>query len=182
MYRENDGKRAQNLCEGWRKYACDAKMPSCALYAPSDSLSEIIMLLVAVRGDDFHWMAYCGVGGKCCDLGPGRDVGEVPQVGNSNIASCADFSARALTQQLRTGLLFVFSLLLCSFIVLPGGNTWHRATQGFLFLLALVFSFLGIAIISDMFMAAIETITATTKTVRMPPPGSACLVLLFPGA
>lgn len=47
-----------------------------------------------------------------------------------------------------------------SYILLPAENTWNRGVRGFLYLFALLYSFLGIAIVSDVFMASIETITS----------------------
>jgi hypothetical protein len=56
----------------------------------------------------------------------------------------------------------------CSYILLPAENTWNRGVRGFLYLFALLYSFLGIAIVSDVFMASIETITSKKVKVRLP--------------
>merc|ERR1719409_2196705 len=48
---------------------------------------------------------------------------------------------------------------------IPGEMMWGPEGHVFIYLLMLIFSFLGIAIIADVFMAAIEVITAKTKMV-----------------
>lgn len=53
-----------------------------------------------------------------------------------------------------------------SWILAPGTNLLSPALLGFLYFVGLVYVFLGIAIISDIFMAAIEVITAAEGTKR----------------
>jgi Ca2+/Na+ antiporter len=45
-------------------------------------------------------------------------------------------------------------------ILMPGENMWSRNFRGALYLFALLYCFLGIAIVADVFMNAIETITS----------------------
>jgi solute carrier family 8 (sodium/calcium exchanger) len=52
-----------------------------------------------------------------------------------------------------------------SYIVAPGGNTYARATRAIFYFVALCYIFLGTALISDQFMAAIEKITSKEKSV-----------------
>jgi len=47
-----------------------------------------------------------------------------------------------------------------SYLVMHGANMWSRSTRGALFLIALLYTFLGIAIVADVFMNAIEVITS----------------------
>jgi solute carrier family 8 (sodium/calcium exchanger) len=63
------------------------------------------------------------------------------------------------------------SPLCLSFMVLPGMNTWSPSLFSFLMLLGLCYCFLGIAIIADLFMAAIEMITSRTVEVTVIRPG-----------
>mmetsp|Transcript_39357 Transcript_39357/g.47705 ORF Transcript_39357/g.47705 Transcript_39357/m.47705 type:complete len:739 (+) Transcript_39357:244-2460(+) len=53
-----------------------------------------------------------------------------------------------------------------SFILIPGENLWSRPARGALHLFALLYSFLGIAIVADCFMNAIETITSAEVEVQ----------------
>jgi solute carrier family 8 (sodium/calcium exchanger) len=48
----------------------------------------------------------------------------------------------------------------------PGEMMWNKGPHLFIFFITLIMSFLGIAIIADVFMAAIETITSKTKEVN----------------
>ena len=48
-----------------------------------------------------------------------------------------------------------------------GEMIWGRTTHAFIYLLALAYSFLGIAIAADVFMSAIEEITSQTRTVKV---------------
>lgn len=50
-----------------------------------------------------------------------------------------------------------------SFILVPAENLWSDGLRGFLYFLALMYFFLGIAIVSDTFMSAIEVITSETR-------------------
>ena len=52
-----------------------------------------------------------------------------------------------------------------SYILLPAENLWHEGVRGFLYCLALIYLFLGIAIVSDVFMSSIEVITSKKRTV-----------------
>ncbi|KAK2143511.1 hypothetical protein LSH36_835g00039 [Paralvinella palmiformis] len=52
-----------------------------------------------------------------------------------------------------------------SWLMLPAENLWSVGMRGFLYILALVYIFLGIAIVSDIFMCSIEVITSQRKTV-----------------
>ncbi len=52
-----------------------------------------------------------------------------------------------------------------SWILLPAENLWHEGVRGFLYLLAMLYIFLGIAIASDVFMCSIEVITSRKKTI-----------------
>jgi len=47
----------------------------------------------------------------------------------------------------------------------PEEYTWDQGVRAFLYLVGLLWTFLGVAILSDAFMAGIETITGQTKTV-----------------
>ena len=44
---------------------------------------------------------------------------------------------------------------------------WSRGVAGFLYLLAMVYSFMGVRIIADKFMEAIEVITSKEKVNRL---------------
>mmetsp|Transcript_2105 Transcript_2105/g.6296 ORF Transcript_2105/g.6296 Transcript_2105/m.6296 type:complete len:484 (+) Transcript_2105:46-1497(+) len=48
----------------------------------------------------------------------------------------------------------------------PIPSDWSTGTTGFIYLLLLLWSFVGVAIVSDCFMAAIETITSQTYTIK----------------
>ena len=54
-----------------------------------------------------------------------------------------------------------------SFTLLPGFPLFNRYFLSVFYLLVLFFLFLGIAIVADIFMAAIEVITSTTRTVTI---------------
>ena len=45
--------------------------------------------------------------------------------------------------------------------------TWSREVRAALYLLGLLYSFLGISIVSELFMSAIEKITAKTKMIHL---------------
>ncbi|CAD5124085.1 unnamed protein product [Dimorphilus gyrociliatus] len=53
-----------------------------------------------------------------------------------------------------------------SWLLLPAENLWHEGVRGFLYIVALIYLFLGIAIASDVFMCSIESITAKKKTIK----------------
>jgi len=59
-----------------------------------------------------------------------------------------------------------------SYILLPGENMWSREARGFLYLFALLYCFLGIAIVADVFMNAIETITSKKVEVILKDPNT----------
>ncbi|KAI0224361.1 Sodium/calcium exchanger 2, partial [Lamellibrachia satsuma] len=52
-----------------------------------------------------------------------------------------------------------------SYLLLPAENLWSRGVRGFLYILALLYLFMGVAIVSDIFMFAIEVITSKRKTI-----------------
>ncbi|XP_061162803.1 sodium/calcium exchanger 2-like isoform X6 [Saccostrea echinata] len=52
-----------------------------------------------------------------------------------------------------------------SWILLPAENLWPKALRGFLYILALMYFFLGVAIASDIFMASIEVITSKKRKI-----------------
>lgn len=52
-----------------------------------------------------------------------------------------------------------------SWILVPAENFWHEGVRGFLYILAMLYFFAGICIASDVFMSAIEWITATKREV-----------------
>jgi len=52
-----------------------------------------------------------------------------------------------------------------SWMLLPAENLWHEATRGILYILALAYLFVGIAIASDVFMCSIEVITSKKRKV-----------------
>jgi len=52
-----------------------------------------------------------------------------------------------------------------SWILLPGENLWGEGVRGFLYILFMFYLFIGIAIISDIFMGAIEVITSKKKII-----------------
>ncbi|KAJ7384559.1 hypothetical protein OS493_021190 [Desmophyllum pertusum] len=52
-----------------------------------------------------------------------------------------------------------------SWLLLPAENLWSEGLRGFLYVVAMLYLFLGIAIIADIFMSCIEVITSKKKTV-----------------
>ncbi|XP_062616648.1 sodium/calcium exchanger 2-like isoform X6 [Saccostrea cucullata] len=54
-----------------------------------------------------------------------------------------------------------------SWILLPAENLWPKALRGFLYILALMYFFLGVAIASDIFMASIEVITSKKRKIMV---------------
>ncbi|XP_060062808.1 sodium/calcium exchanger 2-like [Ylistrum balloti] len=52
-----------------------------------------------------------------------------------------------------------------SYILLPAENLWSEGLRGFLYILAIAYIFLGVAIASDIFMTSIEVITSKKKKV-----------------
>ena len=58
------------------------------------------------------------------------------------------------------------------YLLLPALNeyTWSSGTRAFLYLSGLLWCFLGVAHVADIFMASIERITSKTRTVRISDP------------
>jgi hypothetical protein len=54
-----------------------------------------------------------------------------------------------------------------SFVILPGCQLMSNSVLGIAYLIALGYLFLGVAIVSDIFMEAIETITSETYQVKL---------------
>ena len=54
-----------------------------------------------------------------------------------------------------------------SFVLIPGAQVLSKGTLAIFYFLALVYMFLGINVISDIFMTSIERITATKKIVKV---------------
>ncbi|XP_067931552.1 sodium/calcium exchanger 3-like isoform X3 [Watersipora subatra] len=52
-----------------------------------------------------------------------------------------------------------------SWLLLPGENLWNDGVRGFLYLIAMLWTFIGIAKASDIFMMSIETITAKKRKI-----------------
>lgn len=52
-----------------------------------------------------------------------------------------------------------------SWLLLPGENLWSDGLRGFLYIVAMLYLFLGIAIIADIFMSSIEVITSKKRKV-----------------
>lgn len=52
-----------------------------------------------------------------------------------------------------------------SWILVPGENLWLHTTRGVIYIIAMLYIFLGIAIVSDLFMSSIEVITSQKRTV-----------------
>lgn len=52
-----------------------------------------------------------------------------------------------------------------SWLLLPAENLWSPGLRGFLYVLCIAYFFVGIAIASDIFMSAIETITSKKRTI-----------------
>ncbi len=52
-----------------------------------------------------------------------------------------------------------------SWLLVPAENLWNEGLRGFLYILALMYMFMGIAIASDIFMCSIEVITSKKKIV-----------------
>ncbi|XP_063680789.1 sodium/calcium exchanger 2-like isoform X25 [Bolinopsis microptera] len=72
-------------------------------------------------------------------------------------------------QEFGNGIIVEFepdSLKVCaSWLLLPGENLWGAGIRGFLYILFMFYLFIGIAIISDIFMGAIEVITSKKKVI-----------------
>ena len=54
-----------------------------------------------------------------------------------------------------------------SWIQMPGTNTWNKGLRATVYFLGIVYMFFGIAIISDIFMTAVEVITSSEKKVKL---------------
>jgi len=64
----------------------------------------------------------------------------------------------------KDGVLVTDNKLCSSWILLPAENTWSNGSRGLLYLIGLIWCFLGIAIVADKFMDAIEYITSQKKS------------------
>ena len=53
-----------------------------------------------------------------------------------------------------------------SWLLLPAENLWHEGVRGVLYLIAMLYFFLGIAIASDIFMNSIEVMTSKTRVIK----------------
>ena len=63
-----------------------------------------------------------------------------------------------------------YIIMLCSIyrsILVPGTSLINNGTLGLVYMIGLGYMFFGIAIISDIFMESIESITAQTKSVEL---------------
>eukprot|EP01062_Namystynia_karyoxenos_P002174 TRINITY_DN1075_c0_g2_i1.p1 TRINITY_DN1075_c0_g2~~TRINITY_DN1075_c0_g2_i1.p1 ORF type:complete len:1001 (+),score=345.85 TRINITY_DN1075_c0_g2_i1:117-3119(+) len=58
-----------------------------------------------------------------------------------------------------------------SYILVPAENVWWRELRAFLYLITLIYIFLGVAIISDIFMSGIEKITSEKVVMTTAPDG-----------
>ncbi|XP_071953755.1 sodium/calcium exchanger 3-like [Antedon mediterranea] len=54
--------------------------------------------------------------------------------------------------------------------IIPGEEDWNQGFRGFLYMAGLLWSFMGVAIVADIFMVAIEVITSKTKKVKLANP------------
>lgn len=52
-----------------------------------------------------------------------------------------------------------------SWLLIPAENLWSPGLRGFLYILGMLYIFLGIAIVADIFMSCIEVITSKKKTI-----------------
>lgn len=52
-----------------------------------------------------------------------------------------------------------------AFLLIPAENLWHEGVRGFLYLLGLLYLFLGVAIASDIFMNCIEVLTSKKREI-----------------
>eukprot|EP01065_Artemidia_motanka_P049856 TRINITY_DN8392_c0_g1_i2.p1 TRINITY_DN8392_c0_g1~~TRINITY_DN8392_c0_g1_i2.p1 ORF type:complete len:990 (+),score=311.48 TRINITY_DN8392_c0_g1_i2:33-3002(+) len=59
-----------------------------------------------------------------------------------------------------------------SYILLPGENLWWQELRAFLYLMTLLYLFLGVAIVADVFMSAIEKITSEKPQYITKPDGT----------
>ena len=51
------------------------------------------------------------------------------------------------------------------FILLPAENLWDEGLRGFIYLLAMLYLFLGVAIASDIFLNSIEVMTTKKRSI-----------------
>eukprot|EP01059_Diplonema_ambulator_P008438 TRINITY_DN18068_c0_g2_i1.p1 TRINITY_DN18068_c0_g2~~TRINITY_DN18068_c0_g2_i1.p1 ORF type:complete len:280 (+),score=74.41 TRINITY_DN18068_c0_g2_i1:116-955(+) len=54
-----------------------------------------------------------------------------------------------------------------SYVIVPGENLWPRSVRVILYMAALFYLFLGVAIIADIFMSGIETVTSEREKIVM---------------
>lgn len=57
-----------------------------------------------------------------------------------------------------------------SWILVPAENLWDPGLRAFLYLFCMFYCFLGIAVVSDIFMSSIEVITSQTKIIKKKDP------------
>ncbi|KAA0200576.1 Sodium-calcium exchanger protein 2 [Hyalella azteca] len=82
---------------------------------------------------------------------------------------CSDKSNKTLHQFLVRGQMIIYRGLLLPFI---SEYTWPEEVRATLYFIGLLYCFLGVSIIADIFMGAIEKITSKTKKVYMAQPGA----------
>lgn len=63
-----------------------------------------------------------------------------------------------------------------SWLLLPGENLWNDGVRGLLYLIAMLWTFIGIAKASDIFMMSIETITAKKREIAQWDPEKQAIV------
>jgi solute carrier family 8 (sodium/calcium exchanger) len=83
-------------------------------------------------------------------------------LGTDSTQSCSvrtNFTYGYIVEDLPAGVKFCDS-----FILVPGERLWARSTLQILYMAGLLFCFLGVAIVADIFMAAIEVITSRERT------------------
>jgi solute carrier family 8 (sodium/calcium exchanger) len=92
----------------------------------------------------------------------GAEIECAARVGASNTKACytrQNFTYGYIVEELPAGVPFCDS-----FILFPGEKLWERRTLQVAYLLGLLFCFLGVAIVADIFMAAIEVITSKERS------------------
>jgi len=92
----------------------------------------------------------------------GAEIECTARQGASNSKACyvrQNFTYGYIVEELPAGVPFCDS-----FILFPGEKLWERRTLQVAYLLGLLFCFLGVAIVADIFMAAIEVITAKERS------------------
>jgi len=80
----------------------------------------------------------------------------------ANISSQNDYTY----QEFPGGIIIEYKSTVCeSWLLLPGENLWPDWLRGVLYIVFMFYLFIGIAIISDIFMGAIEVITSKKKVI-----------------